>query len=64
MNAGQTPGLRFDVGSAEERPHRVPESCAGAQHYVPGDQYADVHLGCDGSLERWRVPEVLFSRSE
>jgi hypothetical protein len=35
-----------------------------AQHYVPGDQYADVQLGCDGALERWRVPEVLFSRSE
>jgi hypothetical protein len=34
------------------------------QHYVPGDQYADVQLGYDGSLERWRVPEVLFSRSE
>ena len=35
-----------------------------AQHYVPGDQYADVQLGDGGSVERWRVPEVLFSRSE
>ena len=34
------------------------------QHYVPGDQYTDVQLGSEPSLELWRVPEVLFSRSE
>lgn len=34
-----------------------------SQHYLPGDQYTEVQLG-DPVRERWRVPEVLFSRSE
>jgi len=35
------------------------------QHYVPGDQFSDVQLdSIDGGRERWRVPEVLFTRAE
>jgi hypothetical protein len=36
-----------------------------AQHYVPGDQFAEIELGTkDGRRESWRVPEVLFTRAE
>jgi uncharacterized membrane-anchored protein YhcB (DUF1043 family) len=36
-----------------------------ANHYVPGDQFADVQLDSDeGAHERWRIPEVLFTRAE
>jgi cell fate (sporulation/competence/biofilm development) regulator YlbF (YheA/YmcA/DUF963 family) len=35
------------------------------QHYVPNDQFAYIQLnGKDGSEESWRVPEVLFTRSQ
>ncbi len=36
-----------------------------SQHYVPGDQFAEVLLdAAGGSREWWRVPEVLFTRAE
>lgn len=36
-----------------------------AQHYVPGDQFAEVQIVTGaGSDERWRVPEVLFTRAQ
>jgi hypothetical protein len=36
-----------------------------SQHYVPGDQFAEVQLdAAGGSREWWRVPEVLFTRAE
>jgi hypothetical protein len=37
-----------------------------SQHYVPGDQFSDIRLEAvsRGGYDTWRVPEVLFSRSE
>lgn len=32
-------------------------------HYIAADQYTDVQIGTSDSSNRWRVPEVLFSRS-
>jgi hypothetical protein len=34
-----------------------------SQHYVPGDQYTEVNVDATGGLERWRVPEALFTRA-
>ncbi len=36
-----------------------------SQHYVPGDQFADVSFEAGpGRSECWRVPEVLFTRAQ
>jgi len=32
-------------------------------HYIAADQYTYVQIGTRDSSNRWRVPEVLFSRS-
>jgi hypothetical protein len=35
------------------------------QHYVADDQLVDIIIaGIDGGKERWRVPEVLFTRNQ